>query len=71
MKILSDLVHIDLHWVKPTEELPYNIIITSWMSDLPMNTPEWLEDCRFSELFIVLPKNWDLWKKIWCNLMRK
>lgn len=59
-EIVSDLVHIDVYWVKPTEKLPYNILITSGMSDLPMNEPAEVQNCQFAELCILLPSNWVL-----------
>jgi hypothetical protein len=59
-EILSDLVHIDVHWVKPTDELPYNVLVTSGMSDLPMNTPEGIGVSKHIELCVLLPKDWKL-----------
>ncbi|MGG6231988.1 suppressor of fused domain protein [Tenacibaculum sp. SDUM215027] len=57
-EIISDQVHIDIHWVKPTEEKPFHTFVTSGMSDKPMQTPEGIEDCDFCELSICLPKEW-------------
>ncbi len=34
-EILSDIVHIDVHFVKPTSEFPFVRLVTSGMSDLP------------------------------------
>jgi hypothetical protein len=59
-EILSDLVHIDVHWVKPSEKFPFHTFVTSGMSDLPMNVPEGLEEHQFAELCILLPENWDI-----------
>jgi Suppressor of fused protein (SUFU) len=36
-EIMSDTVHIDIHFVKPTPDFPYVRLITSGMSDLPMS----------------------------------
>lgn len=57
-ELVSELVHIDVHWVKPTEEHPYHTLVTSGMSDKAMNTPEGLEGCDYAELSICLPKDW-------------
>jgi Suppressor of fused protein (SUFU) len=59
-EIVSDQVHIDLLWVKPTEKRPYHVLVTSGVSDKPMTVPEGLEDLRHAELMIVLPKDWKL-----------
>lgn len=59
-EMLSDVVHIDVHWVQPTRERPWHHLVTSGMSDLPMNTPEGAEECRFAELMITLPPDWRL-----------
>lgn len=42
-EIVSDQVHIDVHWVKPTEERPFHTLITSGMSDKEMTTPDGVE----------------------------
>ena len=59
-EIVSDKVHIDVHWVESSEDLPFNVLITSGMSDRPMTVPEGLEDFRFAELCILLPPDWPL-----------
>lgn len=59
-ELVSDLVHIDLHLVEPTDDRPYHTLITSGMSDLPMHVPEGAEECRFAELLISLPPDWPL-----------
>lgn len=59
-EVISDLVHIDVHWVQPTVERPYHTLITSGMSDRPMATPEGAEDFRFGELVISLPPEWPI-----------
>ncbi len=59
-EIVSELVHIDVHWVKPTPERPYHTLVTSGMSDQPMNTPEGVEGCRYAELSICLPEDWKI-----------
>lgn len=62
-ELVSDLVHIDIHWVKPTEERPYHTLVTSGMSDLPMNAPEKYADHAFAELSICLPPDWKISQK--------
>jgi len=57
-EILSDVVHIDVHVIKPTPERNYYTLFTTGMSFLPMNTPEGVEDCEYAELMICLPPDW-------------
>ncbi|WP_396600926.1 suppressor of fused domain protein [Algibacter sp. R77976] len=57
-ELISDQVHIDVHWVKPTEEKPFHTLVTSGMSDKPMHTPEDVEHRKFAELSICLPADW-------------
>jgi Suppressor of fused protein (SUFU) len=57
-EIVSDLVHIDVHVVAPTTERNFYTLITSGMSDLPMNAPDGAEEFRFAELLICLPADW-------------
>ncbi len=59
-EIVSDTVHIDVHWVKPTAERPFHTLVTSGMSDLPMTVPEWCEDDSYLELAICLPEEWKI-----------
>lgn len=61
-EIVSEYVHIDLHVVPPSEHRPYHVIITSGMSDRPMNAPEGREDCRYCELLVALPPEWPMQK---------
>lgn len=59
-EIISDIVHIDVHWVKPTEKFPFHTLVTSGMSDLPMNVPDGYNVSRYLELCILLPKEWEV-----------
>lgn len=59
-EIISDKVHVDVHWVEPSEEQPFNILVTSGMSDRPMSVPEGMEDFRFAELCVLLPHDWPM-----------
>lgn len=61
-EILSDLVHIDVNIVRPTEERPYYVMYTTGMSDLPMTLPDEIadrDDLKYGELFMFLPKEWN------------
>jgi hypothetical protein len=57
-ELVSDTVHIDVHYVKPTQERPYHTLVTSGMSDLPMSVPEQVDATRFMELVVTLPEEW-------------
>jgi hypothetical protein len=57
-EIVSDLVHIDIHLVRPTPQRPHWTLVTSGMSDRAMNAPE--PDDRYAELFLSLPDDWPL-----------
>lgn len=59
-EIVSDKVHIDVHFVKPTEEFPFVRLVTSGMSDLPMSIPVNADVPRHTELLITLPGHWCL-----------
>lgn len=59
-ELVSDLVHVDIHWVAPTDERPIHTLITSGMSDRPMVVPDDCEDLRFAELMITLPPDWPI-----------
>jgi len=59
-EIVSDLVHIDVHWVAPTRDRPFHTFVTSGMSDLPMAVPDGAEDYRFAELMLALPESWPI-----------
>lgn len=62
-EIVSDLVHIDVHNVAPTEQRPYRTLVTSGMSDLPMQTPDGMDEFRFAEVMICLPPDWPITKE--------
>jgi predicted Zn finger-like uncharacterized protein len=59
-ELVSDLVHVDVHVIEPTEERPYITLVTTGMSDLPMTVPAGAEHLRYAELLISLPKDWPL-----------
>jgi hypothetical protein len=64
-EIVSDLVHIDLHHVAPTKERPFVTIVTSGMSDRPMNVPPGSHEWRFAELMMCLPPDWPFDQEAW------
>lgn len=64
-ELISDLVHIDIHQVAPSEDRPYWTLITSGMSDRPMNTPEGADVPRFAELILSLPTDWPMEQSAW------
>lgn len=62
-ELISDLVHIDVHWVKPSKRRPFHTLITSGMSDRPMTVPDEIIELQFAELAITLPPDWKLTKE--------
>lgn len=59
-EIVSDTVHIDVHWVKPGPGSPCHRLVTSGMSDLPMHVPEDFEGPRYLELMVSLSPDWQI-----------
>ena len=59
-EILSDLVHIDVHIIKPTKERNYYTLFTTGMSYLPMTAPDGYEQYAYAELMTHLPPDWNL-----------
>lgn len=59
-ELVSDTVHIDIHFVLPTPARPFTTLVTSGMSDLPMSVPEGSAAPRYAELMITLPPDWKL-----------
>ncbi|MBB4759353.1 hypothetical protein XarjCFBP7653_16385 [Xanthomonas arboricola] len=59
-EIISDAVHLDVHVVPATEDVPYLRLVTSGMSDLPMTLPEGVEAPQYMELMLSLPADWPL-----------
>jgi hypothetical protein len=64
-ELVSDLVHIDVHWVKPTPERRCHTLVTSGMSERAMAAPEGAEKFRFAELAIHLPPEWPMDVESW------
>lgn len=59
-EILSDIVHLDVLFIPGDPRRPYNLLVTSGVSDLPMAVPEGNEEFRHAELLIALPLGWKL-----------
>jgi hypothetical protein len=57
-EIVSDLVHIDLHFIPPTPERNYHTVVTTGMSARPMTTPRGMEAYAYGELMLCLPPDW-------------
>ena len=64
-ELISEIIHVDVFCVPPTEEKPYHTLITSGMSDLPMTfsdsiSREYAENNSRCELMMLLPKEWNI-----------
>ncbi|MEO0468054.1 MAG: suppressor of fused domain protein [Bacteroidota bacterium] len=66
-EMVSDRIHVDIHWVKPGPDRPFHSLITSGMSDLPMEVPKGLEALRFAEVSICLPPDWPMSQEAFQN----
>lgn len=68
-ELISDLVHIDVHVIPPSEARPCWTLVTSGMSERPMNPPpqlrEQLEVDLYAELVISLPPDWPMEQSAW------
>ena len=64
-EVISDLVHIDVHQIPPSDDRPYWTLVTSGMSDLPMAAPEGREEFAHAELMLCLPKAWKMEQRDW------
>ncbi len=56
----SELVHIDVHYVRSTRGRPFEVLVTSGMSARPMSTPAGSHVPRYAELVALLPAGWPL-----------
>lgn len=59
-EIVSDLVHLDVHWIQPTPQRGFHTLFTTGMSDLPMTVPPGAEEFRYAETLICLPPEWPI-----------
>src|SRR3954468_21987258 len=81
-ELIPDDVHIDIHIVSPTAEKPYYTLVTSGMSEHPMNQPEEIQGqvTPYLELMLCLPKDWKIdnredprwyWPMKWLSFLAK
>ena len=63
-EIMSDLVHVDVHVVAPTPSKNYYTLVTTGMSDRPMNVPKGMENVAHLELLLSLPPTWPMDEKM-------
>ena len=59
-EIVSDTVQVDIHVVPPCGDCPNTRLVTSGMSDLPMQLPDDVEVSPYLELMLTLPGDWPL-----------
>lgn len=59
-ELVSDLVHIDVFFIKPTPQRNFSTLTTSGMSHRPMKAPSGAEKFQYAELMICLPPDWPL-----------
>jgi Suppressor of fused protein (SUFU) len=59
-EIISDLVHVDVHVVKPRPERDFYTLVTSGMSDRAMTPQPDQAEYNYAELMICLPPDWPL-----------
>jgi hypothetical protein len=58
--IVSDDLPIDVLYIRASEHLPFEMLVTSGMSALPMTTPKGVYVTRFAEVVALLPPGWPL-----------
>jgi hypothetical protein len=59
-EIVSDLVHLDVHLIRPVAGRNHWTLFTTGMSALPMTPPSGAEDQKWAELVLFLPGDWEL-----------
>lgn len=64
-ELISDVIHIDVNIMEPTEEEPFWVLYTTGMSDLPMTIPDEIRsemDGNYdrAEVMMFLPASWEL-----------
>ena len=59
-EIESEIIHRDIYIIKATEDRPYHVLLSCGMSALPMKVPEDIESSEFTQVMMLLPKEWDL-----------
>ncbi len=56
----SEVVHSDIYVIKPAEDRPYYILLSSGLSALPMNVPAGGSYPAYAEVMMLLPPTWDM-----------
>jgi len=59
-ELVSDLVHLDVHFVPPAGARSWSTVVTCGMAERAMTVPDGLEDYRHAELVLALPADWPL-----------
>ncbi len=59
-ELISPDLHIDVHWVRPAPNRPFHTLVTSGMSERPMQTDAEAAEFRFAEVAILLDPSWPL-----------
>jgi Suppressor of fused protein (SUFU) len=59
-ELVSDIVHVDVLRAAPTDELPFNTLMTCGMSERPMAAPDDFPEGRYAEVMLRLPPDWPL-----------
>lgn len=63
-EIMSDLIHVDIFVMDPSEDEDFYVLYTAGMSALPMSLPDELlpeyKNLELAELIMFLPKNWNV-----------
>ncbi|MCJ8013458.1 suppressor of fused domain protein [Paenibacillus sp. KQZ6P-2] len=64
-EIVSDIIHIDVNIMEPTEKEPFWVLYTNGMSDLPMTIPNEIlaglnDHYDRAEVMMFLPASWEL-----------
>ena len=59
-ELISDVVHIDVLQVEPSEERPFWTLVTCGMSGTAMDVPPDAAAYSRAELFLCLPRDWPL-----------
>jgi hypothetical protein len=56
----SEFAPVDILHVLPSAKRDFHVLVSSGLSDRPMNVPEGCEECRYAELYLCLPEFWPL-----------
>lgn len=64
-EVQSELIHLDVHRIPPTDARPCITFVTTGMSDLPMKVPPEEEVSPYAELMISLPPDWPCDEEAW------